>query len=114
MVSVRIVRGLASPLPLAGEADALEERGGWGLSPRRESQCGSTPTPALPRKRERERSADAVAARASYAIARDKPGHDEFDGIQCWSKHVDGRDKPGHDEGWGGGPLFCRRRLPLP
>src|SRR5437868_11586688 len=69
MVSVRIVRGLASPLPLAGEADALEERGGWGLSPRRESQCGSTPTPALPRKRERERSADAVAARSSYAMA---------------------------------------------
>ena len=52
---------LASPLPLAGEADALEERGGWGLSPHGESRCGSTPTPALPRKREREHSADVAA-----------------------------------------------------
>ena len=46
----------APPLPLAGEVYALEERGGWGLSPHRESQCRSTPTPTLPRKRERERT----------------------------------------------------------
>src|SRR5262249_61687956 len=51
MVSTRIVRGLASPLPLAGEADALEERGGWGLSPRRESRCGGTPPPTPPPRR---------------------------------------------------------------
>jgi hypothetical protein len=31
---VQASRELASPLPLAGEVDALEERGGWGkLSP---------------------------------------------------------------------------------
>ena len=58
MVFARCIGWLPSPLPLAGEADALEERGGWGLSPRRKSRCGGTPTPALPRKRERERSAD--------------------------------------------------------
>jgi tripartite-type tricarboxylate transporter receptor subunit TctC len=52
----------------------LEERGGWGLSPRGQSRCGSTPTPALPRirlrpkagfggqARERGRSADVAAA----------------------------------------------------
>ena len=63
------------PLPawdldgLARVAAALEGRGGWGLSPHRESRCGSTPTPTLPRKRERERSADVAAHRASYAIA---------------------------------------------
>ena len=27
---------------------ALEERGGWGLSPRGESQCGSTPAQPSP------------------------------------------------------------------
>ena len=69
MVFTRFIGWLASPLPLAGEADALEGRGGWGLSPHRESRCGSTPTPTLPRKRERERSADIAAHRASYAIA---------------------------------------------
>jgi hypothetical protein len=30
MVFKRFFGWLASPLPLAGEADALEERGGWG------------------------------------------------------------------------------------
>jgi hypothetical protein len=77
MVFTRLIGWVASPLPLAGvetsearsEADALEERGGWGLSPHRESRCGSTPTPTLPRKRERERSADVAAREASYAIA---------------------------------------------
>jgi hypothetical protein len=69
MAFTRLIGWLASPLPLAGEADALEERGGWGLSPHRESQCGGTPTPTLPRKRERERSADVAAPWPSYAIA---------------------------------------------
>src|SRR5437868_14408134 len=81
MMLTRLISGLTSPLPLAGEADALAERGGWGLSPHGESRCGSTPSPTLPRirlrpkagfggqERERERSADAVAARSSYAIA---------------------------------------------
>jgi hypothetical protein len=43
-------------LPLAGEVVALEERGGWGKSFREPEHplCGNTPTPALPRKRERE------------------------------------------------------------
>src|ERR1700682_3686460 len=47
---------LTSPLPLAGEVAALEERGGGGHSLHTGSvtRCG-TPTPALPRKRERER-----------------------------------------------------------
>ena len=49
--------GLASPLPLAGEVAALEERGGWGNSINTGSLTrGGTPTPTLPRKRERERS----------------------------------------------------------
>jgi hypothetical protein len=69
MAFTRPVVWLASPLPLAGEADAREARGGWGLSPHGESRCGSTPTPALPRKRERECSADVAAPLASYAIA---------------------------------------------
>jgi hypothetical protein len=74
MVFTRLIGWLASPLPLAGEADALEGRGGWGLSPHRESRCGSTPTPTLPRKRERERSADVAAPWASYAIALPRKG----------------------------------------
>src|SRR6478752_6551801 len=61
MVFTRLIGWVASPLPLAGEADALEERGGWGLSPHRESQCRSTPTPALPRKRGRGRGRTPVS-----------------------------------------------------
>jgi hypothetical protein len=44
------------PLPLAGEVDALEERGGWGNASASAGARGETPTPALPRKRERGKS----------------------------------------------------------
>jgi hypothetical protein len=46
---------VTSPLPLAGEVEA--EGFGWGKSLLELLQklCGGTPTPALPRKRERER-----------------------------------------------------------
>src|ERR1035437_3402240 len=48
-------RELTSPLPLAGEVAALEERGGGGNSLHANSaNRGDTPTPTLPRKRERE------------------------------------------------------------
>ena len=41
------------PLPLAGEVDALVERGGWGKSLHafKRTLCGNTPTPTLPRAR---------------------------------------------------------------
>jgi len=39
MVFTSLIGWVASPLPLAGEADALEERGGWGLSQHKESRC---------------------------------------------------------------------------
>jgi hypothetical protein len=49
-------RELTSPLPLAGEVAALEERGGWGkLSPLEQCESRRHPTPTLPGKRERER-----------------------------------------------------------
>jgi len=44
--------GSLQPLPLAGEVGAKRRVG--ALSSRRVSRCGDTPTPALPRKRERE------------------------------------------------------------
>ena len=53
----RILRagGALNLCPLAREVDALVERGGWGKSAHTTSGvCGGTPTPALPRKRERE------------------------------------------------------------
>src|SRR4051812_19009054 len=46
--------GLAAPLPLAGEVDARSAAGGGSLNP---TTRGGTPTPTLPRKRERERTA---------------------------------------------------------
>ena len=51
------------------QAGALEERGGWGLSPLGQSRCGTTPTPTLPRKRGRKRNADAAGLWTSYEIA---------------------------------------------
>jgi hypothetical protein len=43
---------------------ALEERSGWGISLHTGSVTrGGTPTPTLPRKRERERSSVVDAAR---------------------------------------------------
>src|SRR5207244_3198572 len=50
---------------------ASKMRSGWGISSRRDSRCGSTPTPALPRKRERERGpdADALCDASSYLIS---------------------------------------------
>jgi hypothetical protein len=45
----RFARELASPLPLAGEVAALEERSGWGkLYPFDHCISGGAPTPALP------------------------------------------------------------------
>src|SRR5882757_3860946 len=54
-------REVLLPLPLAGEVDALEERGGWGHLSTGTGVCGETPTPALPRKREREQTAVATS-----------------------------------------------------
>ena len=56
IVIARPIGWLASPLPLAGvetsearsEVDALEERGGWGLSPIEDYQRGGTPPRPLP------------------------------------------------------------------
>jgi len=56
------------PLPLAGKVAPPEERGGWGKLPHRFSIYGNAPTPALPRKREKERSAVVVSS-------EDKPMH---------------------------------------
>jgi hypothetical protein len=43
------------PLPLAGEVDALDRARRVGeIYPFDELRCGGTPTPTLPRKRERE------------------------------------------------------------
>src|SRR5882672_6260945 len=36
---------LGAPLPLAGEVDALVERGGWGLSPQDDSRRDAHPSP---------------------------------------------------------------------
>src|SRR5260370_32334536 len=61
--SFRATHRLGSPLPLAGEVDALgsaiarQSAAGGGRSiPSTSAFCGSTPTPTLPRKRERERT----------------------------------------------------------
>jgi hypothetical protein len=47
-----------SPLPLAGEVDALDRarRVGESIHKFQNPLCGGTPTPTLPRKRERERT----------------------------------------------------------
>jgi hypothetical protein len=59
---------VGAPLPLAGEVAALEERGGWGLSPHEDYDSWRHPTPALPRKRERERTG--IAALVARPIAQ--------------------------------------------
>jgi hypothetical protein len=69
MVFTRLVGWLASPLPLAGEADALEGAAGGGSLHTENPDAEAPPPPTLPRKRERERSADVAAPWASYAIA---------------------------------------------
>jgi hypothetical protein len=51
---------------LAGEVDALESAAGGGNPSAGAGVCGDTPTPALPRKRERERTS--VAARDGNSI----------------------------------------------
>ena len=45
-------------------------RCGWGLSPHEQCTRGGTPTPALPRKRERERTVRVVRDLLSFASAR--------------------------------------------
>ena len=52
----------SSPLPLAGEADAQSAAGGGSLRELQHPLCGNTPTPTLPRKREREK----IYAAASF------------------------------------------------
>jgi hypothetical protein len=54
----RLGRGLAQPLPLAGGGRRVAPGGGYLLIG--SVHCGSTPTPALPRKRERERTFSAA------------------------------------------------------
>jgi iron complex transport system substrate-binding protein len=41
-------RELDLPLPLAGEVAALEERGGWGLSPHEQRESRRHPHPSPP------------------------------------------------------------------
>jgi hypothetical protein len=73
MVSTRLIGWRTLPLPLAGEADAPEGRGGWGCFHIGIPRVERAPTPTLPRKRERERSAD-VAIWTLWAIALDWRG----------------------------------------
>jgi hypothetical protein len=73
----RIVGGLASPLPLAGEAAALAESAAGEGSCHRgitsayldNPAAATPPPPTLPRKREREPSPDAEASFTPSAIA---------------------------------------------
>ena len=67
--------GVASPLQLAGEVGSHRrcDPGGGNSLHTNGLTRGGTPTPTLPRKRERERSSDAVATEPDLVTPRKVP-----------------------------------------
>jgi hypothetical protein len=62
-------RPFSSPLPLAGEVAALAECGGWGPDFANRMAFRCSPSPTLPRKRERELTSAANTARPTSSCS---------------------------------------------